>query len=79
MDEVQVGNDSQDKCPNCGKPGLYENVTDSINGTPCEVETICPSCGGIAFWAYGHYEPAGWVHEDGQWKPPAGGTYESRR
>lgn len=70
--EVQVGNDSQERCPKCGKPGLHEVTKDHIDGIACEVETVCPTCGSIAYWAYGHYDPAGWVNKNGRWiSPPA--------
>lgn len=48
------------RCPYCDRwhwEDHKEHTVDSINGIPCEIETVCKCGHRIAYWAYGYYEP----------------------
>ena len=47
------------RCDHClRKSGLFTVEKDSVANIVCEVETRCQHCGnGVAYWAYGSWEP----------------------
>jgi hypothetical protein len=49
-----AGYDNPSKCSCCGNDNS-ETVTDKIEHTPCEIDTICFCCGYEDSWAYGHF------------------------
>ena len=54
------------KCPKCRCKKIDSKVHDTINGTVCEEEFICSSCGvTVAYWAYGYFGPN---YQDVDWR-----------
>ena len=47
------------RCPHCEGVDIGCRVLDRIEGTVCEEEYFCESCGEIiGLWAYGYWDPA---------------------